>query len=127
MHRPRILLIDDEYLEIAFLTGTLEDDYEVVFATDGIAALESASQNVPDLILLDVMMPGIDGFEICRRLKADHRTKGIPVIFITGLSEVAAETKGLQLGAVDYIRKPFHVAPLKMKVNTQISLRIAQG
>jgi CheY-like chemotaxis protein len=85
--RPCILLIDDDDLDIMFLAGTLEEDYEVIFASDGVAALESAGDSLPDLILLDVMMPGIDGFEVCRRLKADNRTKEIPIIFITGLRE----------------------------------------
>jgi CheY-like chemotaxis protein len=121
--RPRILLIDDEYLEVAFLAGTLEDDYEIIFATDGVTALETAGRDMPDLILLDVKMPGIDGFEVCRRLKADVRTKEIPVIFITGLNEVAAETKGLKMGAVDYINKPFHPGPLRVRVNMHIKLQ----
>jgi CheY-like chemotaxis protein len=120
--RPSILLIDDEYLDIMFLASTLEEDYEVIFASDGVTALESAACNMPDLILLDVMMPGIDGFEVCRRLKADNRTREIPVIFITGLSEAAAEAKRLRMGAVDYISKPFHPAPLKARVNMHIRL-----
>ena len=120
---PCILLIDDDYLDIMFLAGTLEEDYEVIFASDGLAALESAKHSIPDLILLDVMMPGIDGFEVCRRLKADNRTKEIPVIFITGLSQAAAETKGLKMGAVDYISKPFHPAQLRAGVNMHISAR----
>ena len=124
--RPCILLIDDEYLDITFLAGTLEEDYEIIFATDGVAALESAGRNMPDLILLDVMMPGIDGFEVCRRLKADIRTKEIPVIFITGLSEVAAETKGLRMGAVDYISKPFNAAPLRARVDMHVKPRMEQ-
>jgi putative two-component system response regulator len=119
-------LIDDEYLDITFLAGTLEEDYEIIFATDGVAALESAGRNMPDLILLDVMMPGIDGFEVCRRLKADIRTKEIPVIFITGLSEVAAETKGLRMGAVDYISKPFNAAPLRARVDMHVKPRMEQ-
>ena len=123
--RPRILLIDDEDLEIAFLAGTLEEDYEIISANDGVTALESAGCNMPDLILLDVMMPGIDGFEVCRRLKADDRTKEIPVIFITGLSEAAFETRGLKMGAVDYISKPFHPAPLRARVNMHIKLKAA--
>ena len=121
--RPRILLIDDEYLDIAFVAGSLEDDYEIIFATDGVTALETAGRNMPDLILLDVMMPGIDGFEVCRQLKADNRTKKIPVIFITGLSEAAAETKGLKMGAVDYISKPFHSAPLRARVSKHLELK----
>jgi CheY-like chemotaxis protein len=125
--RPRILLIDDEYLDIAFVTGSLEDDYEMIFATDGATALETAGRTMPDLILLDVMMPGIDGFEVCRQLKADNRTKEIPVIFITGLSEAASETKGLKMGAVDYISKPFHSAPLRARVNKHLNLKRGIG
>jgi CheY-like chemotaxis protein len=112
-----ILLVDDEYLEIMFLADTLEKDYEVIFASDGRTALESAGRNMPDMILLDAMMPGIDGFEVCRQLKADNQTKEIPVIFITGLGELAAETKGLHIGAVDYITKPFHPAQLRVGAN----------
>jgi len=124
--KPCILLIDDNHLEIMFLASTLGEDYEVIFAFDGATALESAGRNLPDLILLDVMMPGIDGFEVCRRLKADDRTREIPVIFITGLSEAAAETKGLKMGAVDYISKPFNPAPLRARVNVHLKLKIAQ-
>jgi CheY-like chemotaxis protein len=121
--RPCILLIDDDYLDIMFLAGTLEEDYEVIFASDGATALTSALHSQPDLILLDVMMPGIDGFEVCRLLKTDNRTKEIPVIFITGLSEAAAETKGINMGAVDYISKPFHPTQLKVGVSMHISAR----
>ena len=121
--RPRILLIDDDYLDIVFLSDILEKDYEVIFASDGVAALESAGRRLPDLILLDVMMPGIDGFEVCRRLKADGRTKDIPVIFITGLSEATAEAKGLNIGAVDFISKPFHPVQLRAGVNLHLGGR----
>jgi CheY-like chemotaxis protein len=123
--RFRVLLIDDEELEITFLTDTLKEDYEIISASDGVTALQSAARNMPDLILLDVKMPGIDGFEVCRRLKADDRTKEIPVIFITGLGEAASETRGLKMGAVDYIRKPFHPAPLRARVNMHLKLKVA--
>jgi PleD family two-component response regulator len=123
--RPRILLIDDEYLEIMFLAGILEEDYEVILASDGLTALESAGRNIPDLILLDVMMPGFNGFEVCRQLKADNQTKEIPVIFITGLREVESEMKGLRMGAVDYITKPFHPAQVRVGVNLHIKRKIA--
>ena len=108
-----------------FLAGILEEDYEVIFASDGVTALESAGHNMPDLIFLNVMMPGINGFEVCRQLKADNQTKDIPVIFITGLSEAAFETRGLKMGAVDYISKPFHPAPLRARVNMHIKLKAA--
>jgi CheY-like chemotaxis protein len=99
--RPRILVVDDESLYTELIADTLGADYEILPATEGMAALEIAAIKVPHLILLDVMMPGIDGYEVYRRLKADHRTNEIPVIFISGLGDVAAETRGLELGAVD--------------------------
>jgi DNA-binding response OmpR family regulator len=103
-----------------FLAGILEEDYEVIFASDGVTALESAGHNMPDINFLDVMMPGINGFEVCRQLKADNQTKDIPVIFITGLSELTSETKGMEMGANDYITKPFHRAQVRAGVNLYI-------
>lgn len=123
--RPSILVVDDEVLYRELIAGILEDEYEILFATDGMAALEIAAINVPDLILLDVVMPGIDGYEVHERLKSDHQTKDIPVIFISGLDEVAAETKGLTLGAVDYITKPINREPVRARVKAQIMLKLA--
>jgi diguanylate cyclase (GGDEF)-like protein len=123
--RTSILVVDDEVLHLKLIASILEDDYEILSATNGMAALEIAAIKVPQLILLDVMMPGIDGYEVHKRLKADHRTCEIPVIFISGLGEVAAETKGLTLGAVDYITKPINREPLRARVKTQIALKVA--
>jgi diguanylate cyclase (GGDEF)-like protein len=116
-------VIDDELLDIELIADTLETEYEMSFALGGDAGLALAAEKVPDLILLDVMMPGIDGYEVYQRLKANHITREIPVFFITGLGDVTAETKGLELGAVDYITKPINPAPLRARVNTQITLK----
>jgi diguanylate cyclase (GGDEF)-like protein len=124
--RPRILVIDDESWNIELLGETLGSDYEVLFAMSGLAALEIASARAPDVILLDVKMPGMDGFEVCRRLKANPVTCEIPVIFITGSNDVVAETKGLELGAADYITKPINPGPTRSRVNTQVKLKRAQ-
>ena len=123
--RPSILVVDDEVLYLELIADILGDEYEVLLAANGMAALEIASIKVPHLILLDVMLPGIDGYEVHRRLKADRRTSGIPVIFISGLGEVADETKGLTMGAVDYITKPINCELVRARVKTQIALKLA--
>jgi diguanylate cyclase (GGDEF)-like protein len=120
-------VVDDEILCRELIVDILEDEYEILFAADGMAALEIAVIKVPDLILLDVVLPGIDGYEVHERLKSDHRTCEIPVIFISGLGEVAAETKGLMLGAVDYITKPINREPVRARVRAQIMLKLAQN
>jgi signal transduction histidine kinase len=109
------------------LSDIFEEAFEVIVATEGLAALELALERKPDLILLDVMMPGMNGYEVCRRLKADSRTSNSSVIFITGLGNVADETRGLELGAVDYVTKPFNPAAVRARVNNQIKLRNAQA
>jgi diguanylate cyclase (GGDEF)-like protein len=124
--RPGILVIDDQRLDLELIGDILGADYEVYFATDGVTALELAASKLPDLIMLDVMMPGIDGYEVYGRLKADRRTSDIPVMFITGLGDVSAETRGLELGAVDYITKPINPEPLKARVNTQVRLKLTR-
>jgi PleD family two-component response regulator len=123
--RPCILVVDDDAFNFDLLENTFNSDYEVLFATDGTTALEIASERTPDLILLDVMMPNIDGYEVCRRLKAQDRTGDIPVIFITGLGDMSSETIGLELGAVDYITKPINVTAVKARANNQIQLKWA--
>jgi PleD family two-component response regulator len=123
--RPCILVVDDDTFNFDLLENTFDSDYEVLFATDGLTALEIASERTPDLILLDVMMPNLDGYEVCRRLKAQKRTGDIPVIFITGLGDMSSETTGLELGAVDYITKPINATAVKARANNQIQLKWA--
>ena len=124
--RPRILVIDDESSNIELLADIFGANYEVLSASEGMAGLEAAVTTMPDVILLDVMMPGIDGYEVCRRLKADALTSDIPVIFITGLGDVTAETRGLEYGAVDYVTKPISPAAVKARVKNHIALKQAQ-
>jgi|GEM_PF-174763 len=123
--RHSILIIDDEPLVVSLLADTFQD-YNILTARDGQTALEMALLARPEMILLDVNMPGIDGFEVCRRLKEDARIREIPVIFLTGSGDVTSETKGLKLGAVDYVTKPMNPAVLRARVNNQFKLKRAQ-
>ncbi|NOZ23284.1 MAG: SpoIIE family protein phosphatase [Planctomycetes bacterium] len=119
-----VLVVDDKPENIRILTSLLKGKYRVMAATGGQKALEIASsETVPDLILLDVMMPKMDGHEVCRRLKADEKTREIPVIFITAMSEVKDETQGFELGAVDYIAKPFNPTIVDARVRTHLDLK----
>ena len=123
--RSRILIVDDDYFFVDLVEDTLSEDSDVIYASNGTMALEIASQRQPDLILLDVMMPEIHGYEVCRRLKAHHQTRYIPVIFLTSLGEVSSQEIGLHLGAADYITKPFDPAKLKVLINSQIKQKRA--
>jgi serine phosphatase RsbU (regulator of sigma subunit) len=119
-----ILVVDDTPLNISVITGALKDTYKTKIATNGPKALAIAgADEKPDLILLDVMMPEMDGYEVCRRLKADPTTREIPVIFLTAQTEVDDETHGFQVGAVDYVHKPFSPAVMKARVHTHLVLR----
>jgi PleD family two-component response regulator len=123
--RPCILVVDDDTFNFDLMESAFDSDYEVLYATEGMRALDIAAKRGPDLILLDVMMPHLDGYEVCSRLKADKRTCDIPVIFVTGLGDMSAETKGLELGAVDYITKPINATAVRARVNNQIKLKWA--
>jgi diguanylate cyclase (GGDEF)-like protein len=122
--RPRILVVDDIPANIKTLNAILADDYNVIFATDWRKGLELAEQRSPDIILLDIMMPDMDGYEICQRLKADVATREIPVIFITALDGEADEEKGLAVGAADYITKPFRPAIVRLRVANHLQLKL---
>ncbi|MBF0627126.1 MAG: response regulator [Magnetococcales bacterium] len=123
---PRIFVVDDTETNIDILLETLGDSYEVSVALDGPTALEDIPERLPDLILLDVMMPEMDGYEVCRRLKQDPRTQAIPLIFVTAKQETEDETYGLELGAVDYITKPFSPAVVLARVRTHLQLEKAR-
>ena len=121
--KPSILVVDDTPANLTLMTGLLQDDYQVRAATSGEKALKIAcSDNPPDLILLDIMMPEMDGHEVCRRLKADEKTKDIPIIFLTAMSEAEDEEKGLKLGAVDYITKPVSPPIALARIYTHITM-----
>ena len=121
--RPTLLVVDDMVTNIDMLLRSLGKDYSVRVATDGAQALDSVKKALPDLILLDVMMPGIDGFEVCRRLKDDPATQDIPIIFITALNETTYKIKGFSLGAVDYVSKPFQIEEVRARVYAHLELR----
>ena len=122
-YKPSILVVDDTPANLTLMTGLLQDDYQVRAATSGEKALKIAfSDNPPDLILLDIMMPEMDGHEVCRRLKADDKTREIPVIFLTAMSEVEDEEKGLNLGAVDYITKPVSPPIALVRIRSHLAL-----
>ena len=122
MKKNSVLIVDDEKLNIMALTQILSRDYNIYAAKNGKDALEVADEYLPDVILLDIVMPGMDGYEVLSKLKSSSRTKTIPVIFITGLSAVKDEEKGLALGAADYISKPFSSAVVKLRVHNQIKM-----
>jgi serine phosphatase RsbU (regulator of sigma subunit) len=127
MAKSRILVVDDTPANIKILADLLRKDYLLSVATSGADALEIAgSQDRPDLVLLDIMMPEMDGYEVCRRLKADPRTQDVPVIFVTAMSEVDDETKGFSLGAVDYITKPIRPPIVRARVAAHLELALAR-
>lgn len=120
-----VLVVDDTEENIDILLDTLDEDYEVSVALNGLDALEIIEEEKPDLILLDIMMPEMDGYEVCQKLKEDPATRDIPIVFITALTEAGNETKGLELGAIDYITKPFNPSIVKARVKNHLALRQA--
>jgi sigma-B regulation protein RsbU (phosphoserine phosphatase) len=122
----RILLVDDVKDNITILIETLKRDYKLGFALNGPDALKYAKIKLPDLILLDIMMPDMDGYEVCRRLKADPVTRDIPVLFIMALDEIENKTNAFGVGAVDYITKPFELLEVKASVRTHLTLKLAR-
>lgn len=121
-----VLLVDDIPANIKILVGALRESYRLVVATNGLDAIKAALEKKPDLILLDVMMPGMDGYEVCKRLKANVETAAIPIVFVTAMDEEKDETRGFLLGAVDYIVKPISPVIVKARVQTHIALKRAQ-
>lgn len=122
--RQRVLIVDDTPSNIHVLMEILKDDYAIIVATSGPKALTlAAGPTPPDLILLDVMMEGMDGHDVCRHLKGDVRTSAIPIIFVTTLSQTEDEATGLDLGAVDYITKPINPAIVKARVRNHLELK----
>ncbi|MDV2078323.1 HD-GYP domain-containing protein [Marinobacter xestospongiae] len=120
--RKTLLVVDDEPTNLQVLKNILAADYRLLFARDGERALQLAASETPDLVLLDVMMPGLSGHDVCRRLKAEAATAAIPVIFVTALSDVEDEALGFELGAVDYLTKPVSPAIVQARVRNHLSL-----
>jgi len=124
LERPAILVVDDTPDNLTLMSGLLRDHYRVKVATNGERALQVAqAKPQPDLILLDIMMPGMDGYEVCERLKSDDRTRDIPVIFLTAKSSIEDEQKGLELGAVDYITKPISPPIVLARIRNHLVLK----
>lgn len=121
-----ILIVDDTEENIDILVDALGDDYELIVAMDGTAALELIGREMPDLVLLDIMMPGISGYDVCRKLKADEKTEDIPIIFLTAMSDIKSKTQAFEAGAIDYITKPFEIMEVKARVQTHLSLQLAR-
>ncbi|MBF0611286.1 MAG: PleD family two-component system response regulator [Magnetococcales bacterium] len=120
----KILVVDDEKVNLDVLAGLLKNDYRVVLAKDGQQALHRLEQApLPDLILLDVMMPGMDGYQVCKHIKSNPLTRNIPVIFITALAEEKSQISGFDVGAVDYIIKPFSAPIVLARVRNQLEMK----
>lgn len=122
--RPKLLVVDDQRINILVLNELFREDCDVFMATSGEQALQVCRAQLPDLVLLDVQMDGIDGYEVCRRLKADAESRNIPVIFITAQGGEADEVRGLQLGAVDFIAKPINPVIVRARVQTHLTLKL---
>jgi len=119
-NKQKILIADDERFNLNILVNILKHDYKIVIAKDGKQAIERAISSLPDLILLDVMMPEMNGYDVCKNLKENEATKEIPIIFITAMNKEDDEAKGFDLGAVDYITKPFRPPIVKARVKAQL-------
>ncbi len=122
-----ILVVDDTEANIDVLLDALDETYEVKVALDGATALEQCREGPPDLILLDIMMPGMDGYEVFRRLQQEEALSEVPVIFVTALNDPVDERKGLELGAVDYITKPFNPSVVQARVRNHLELKTAKA
>jgi len=121
--KAKLLVVDDQPINIQVMYQAFGGEYQVFMATSGEQALTICTNNPPDLILLDIVMPGMDGFEVCTRLKSDEATRHIPVIFVTAHTDAAQETHGLSLGAVDFIAKPVNPTVVRARVKTQLTLK----
>lgn len=122
--KPKLLVVDDQPINIQVMNQIFAADFQVFMATGGAQALAICQNNPPDLVLLDVVMPGMDGFEVCTRLHNDEATRNIPVIFVTAHSDAAQETRGLEAGAVDFISKPVNPAVVRARVKTHLTLKL---
>lgn len=121
--RQKILIVDDVPENLEIINGILEEDYEVFLATSGKQAIDIAVAENPDLILLDVMMPDMNGYDVCRELKSHKQFRHIPIIFLTSMNNPESEAKGLELGAIDYIIKPFNPDIVEMRIKNHLELK----
>ncbi len=122
-----VLIVDDTELNVRILVEALGDDYELAVAMDGDMALELLEETIPDIVLLDIMMPNISGLEVCEKMKQNPATQDIPVIFLSAMTDIDSKSKGFELGAVDFVEKPFDIREVKVRVKTHLSLAIAKA
>jgi PleD family two-component response regulator len=120
--RPVLLVVDDHPANVQILHAVLRGDYEVCVALSGKAALAFCNDRIPDLILLDVVMPEMDGYQLCAALKASAHTRDIPIVFVTGNGEPQEQARGYDAGGVDVIVKPFHATVVRARVRAQLTL-----
>ena len=125
-HLPTVLVVDDAPANLSLLAGLLQSDYRVKLAASGVKALELVRRARPDLVLLDIMMPEMDGYEVCQRLKADQATRTIPVLFLTAMTQTEDEARGFQVGAADFIQKPINPVVLQARVRTHLQIKAYQ-
>ena len=123
LSESRILIVDDIKTNIDILVQALRDDYKLSVALDGAAALRSIEKNPPDLVLLDIVMPGIDGYEVCRQLRAQESTRELPVMFLSSLEDVTDKTRGFEAGGNDYLTKPFEILEVKARVRSLLKAK----
>lgn len=121
--KPMILIVDDQYSNTQLLGSIFKDDYEICMAASGIEALAFCQSRLPDLILLDIVMPHMDGYTVCQHLKSDALTQNIPVIFVSVKDDPSEEARGLDVGGVDFITKPFHLRSVQARVRTHLTLK----
>ncbi|MBC3797517.1 HD-GYP domain-containing protein [Acetobacterium tundrae] len=122
-----VLIVDDTEINIDILVEALGDDYELSVAMDGESTLEIVKMERPDLILLDIMMPGMSGYEVCKKLKTNAATSDIPIIFLTAMTDIESKRRGFEAGAVDYITKPFEILEVKARVQTHLFITMARN
>ena len=121
-----IMIVDDTEMNIDILVEALQDDYELIVAINGVEAIELIEEQKPDLILLDIMMPEMDGYEVLKKLKKNLDLESIPVILLSAITDSDSKNKGFSLGAVDYVTKPFEIVEVKARVKTQLRLEEAR-
>lgn len=121
--RQRILIVEDVKLNAEILVAVLKDEYDIRVASNGLEALQMVKEQMPDLILLDIIMPEMDGYAVCAELQGNPKTRDIPILFLTALEGDQNEAYGLELGAMDYIRKPFNVPIVKTKIRNHLELK----
>lgn len=124
--KPKVLIVDDTQLNQKLLDHLLRDTYTTRIASDGVEALQAVGDFIPDVILLDVNMPGMDGYEACRQLKANPKTRDIPVLFITAMTDEKDEELGFSVGGSDYIQKPIRGAIVKARISAHLKLKFMQ-